>query len=70
MAEATWKKLEDGTWGAWVKGRKVKPGSLIGIKSRTTGNIEERRVAKVLAETGEGKERVMLVTLEEKSGGR
>lgn len=64
MAEATWRRLDDGRWGAWVKGRKVKPGSLIGIKSRTTGQIEERRVAVVIAEKGEGKELLTLVTLE------
>lgn len=63
MAEATYKLLTDGSWGAWVKGRKVKPGSLIGIKA-LSGRIDERRVADVLNDNGiEGKERLMLVSL-------
>ena len=38
----------------------------ISLRDLLSGDIEERRVARVLAEKGEGKELVMLVTLEEK----
>lgn len=52
MAEATWKKLDDGSWGVWVEKRKVKEGSIVGVK-KADGEITEETIDKVIWE-GDG----------------